>query len=46
MTVPLCAFFSVFVQALLVVCLTVVGFGLVALVRGGKHHGETVVIHG
>lgn len=43
-TVPLCAFFSVFVQALLVVCLTVVGFGLLALARGGQRRGEAVVI--
>jgi hypothetical protein len=43
-TVALCAFFSVGVQALLVVCVTVVIFGLVALVSGGKRQAEAVIV--
>ncbi len=34
-TACMCAFFSIFVQALLVCCLTVIIFGVLAIVRGG-----------
>lgn len=44
-TVAACAFFSVGVQAVLVCCVTVVLFGLLALVRGGGRHAEAVVIN-
>jgi hypothetical protein len=42
--VPLCAFLSVFVQALLVISLTVIIFGLIALVSGGKRQAEAIII--
>lgn len=43
-TVPLCAFFSVFVQALLIISITVVIFAVIALVSGGKRQAEAVII--
>jgi hypothetical protein len=43
-TAPLCAFFSVFVQALLVVSLTVVFFGLLSLLRGRSGGGPPALI--
>ena len=47
-SMPLCAFFSVFVQALLVVCITVVFFGVLALLGGGggrgRGHAETIIV--
>lgn len=43
-SVPFCAFLSVGVQALLVVCVTVILFGLVRLVAGGRRQVETVVV--
>jgi hypothetical protein len=42
--VSFCLFVSIFVQALLVVCLTVVVFGLIGLVRGGGSRAAGVVI--
>ncbi|MBX0326956.1 hypothetical protein K2Z83_04575 [Oscillochloris sp. ZM17-4] len=43
-TVPLCAFFSIFVQALLVISITVVIFAVITLVSGGKRQAEAVII--
>lgn len=43
-TMVACAFFSVGVQAVLVCCLTVVGFGLFSLIRGGTRKAEAMVI--
>jgi hypothetical protein len=43
-TMAMCAFFSVIVQALLVLCVTIVLFGGLALVRGGRRTAEAVVI--
>lgn len=43
-TVFFCAFISVTVQALLVVCITVVIYGLLALLRGGARQAQTVII--
>jgi len=43
-SVPLCAFFSVLVQALLVICLTVVIFGVITLVSGGRRQTEAIII--
>lgn len=43
-SVPLCAFFSVLVQALLVICLTVVIFGVITLVSGGRRQAEAIII--
>ena len=43
-TAALCAFFSVGVQAINVCCITVVIFGLVALLNGGKRRAETILI--
>lgn len=44
-TVGMCAAFSVGVQAVLVCCVTVVIFGLLALVRGGGRKVEAVAIN-
>ena len=41
-TMGACAFFSVGVQAVLVFCLTVIGFGLFTLVRGGARKAEVI----
>ncbi len=43
-SVPLCGFFSVLVQALLVICLTVVIFGVITLVSGGRRQAEAIII--
>ena len=43
-TAVFCAFVSVAVQALLVLCITVVLFGLIALVRGPARQARAVVI--
>jgi hypothetical protein len=43
-TMAMCAFFSVGVQAILVCCVTVVLFGLFAMVRGGRRTAEAAVI--
>ena len=43
-TAALCAFFSVGVQAIIVCCITVVIFGLLALVSGGRRRAETILI--
>lgn len=43
-TLGVCAFVSVGVQALLVCCITVVVFGIVAIVTGGARRAEAVVI--
>ncbi len=43
-TMPMCAFFSVGIQAVLVCSVTVVLFGLIALVRGGARQAQTVII--
>jgi hypothetical protein len=43
-TVPLCAFFSTGVQALLVVCLTVVIYGVIALIRGDRTLAEAIIV--
>lgn len=43
-TVVVCAFVSVFVQAVLVCCITVVIFGVIAIVRGGARQARAVVI--
>jgi hypothetical protein len=40
----LCAFFSVGVQALLVLCITVIIFGIIALVRGGRRQAEAIIL--
>jgi hypothetical protein len=44
-TAGACAFFSVGAQALLIVCLTVMIFGVLALLRGGGRKVEAVVIN-
>lgn len=44
-SVPMCAFLSVGVQAVLVCCVTVILFGLVRLVAGGRRQVEAVVIN-
>ena len=41
----LTGFFSVGVQAVLVCCLTVVGFGLFSLIRGGTRKAEAVIVN-
>lgn len=43
-TVGMCAFFSLFVQAVLVCCLTVIVFGSIALLRGGARQVQAVVV--
>lgn len=43
-TVVMCAFFSVGVQAVLVLCITVVIFGLVTLVKGGRRQAEAIIV--
>lgn len=43
-TAAICAFVSVFVQAILVCCLTVVGVGAVSLVSGANRRVQAVVI--
>jgi hypothetical protein len=43
-TIFFCAFVSVGVQALLVVCITVVLYGCITLVRGGARQAKAVVI--
>jgi hypothetical protein len=43
-TMGMCAFFSIGVQAVLVCCVTVIVFGLFALVSGGRRTVEAVVI--
>jgi hypothetical protein len=43
-TAPLCFFFSVFVQALLIICLTVVIFGVLALVGGSARRIEAIIM--
>lgn len=42
--VAMCAFFSVGVQAVLVLCVTVIIFGVIALVSGGKRQAEAVIL--
>jgi hypothetical protein len=43
-TMPLCAFFSVGVQAVLVCCLTVIIFGVITVVRGSARQAQAVLI--
>ncbi|MEI7537190.1 MAG: hypothetical protein WCJ76_08255 [Comamonadaceae bacterium] len=43
-TMVLCAFVSVLVQAMLVCSLTVVLFGIIAIVRGGSRQAQAVII--
>jgi hypothetical protein len=43
-TALFCAFVSVFIQALLVLCITVVIFGLLTLIQGGSRQAQAVVI--
>jgi hypothetical protein len=43
-TMLVCAFVSIFVQALLVCCLTVVIFGIMAIARGGARQVQAVVL--
>jgi hypothetical protein len=43
-TMVVCAFVSVFVQAILVCCVTVIIFGGVRLVSGGARKAQTVII--
>lgn len=43
-TIGVCAFVSVFVQALLAVCITVVIFGVLRLLAGGSRQVQAVVI--
>lgn len=42
--VGMCAFFSVGLQALLVLCITVIIFGIVALISGGRRTAEAVIL--
>lgn len=43
-TAVVCAFVSVFVQAVLVCCVTVIAFGVISLVRGGARQAQAVII--
>jgi hypothetical protein len=43
-TIGVCAFVSVFVQALLVCCITVIVYGIVQIVTGGARQAQAVVI--
>jgi hypothetical protein len=43
-TAPLCMFFSVFVQALLVISITVIIFGVITLIGGGRRQAETIIL--
>jgi hypothetical protein len=42
--VGFCLFVSIFIQALLVVCATVIWFGVLGLVRGGARQAQAVII--
>jgi hypothetical protein len=44
-TIGVCAFVSVFVQALLVCCLTVIIFGVLQILTGGARQAQAVVIN-
>lgn len=43
-TIVVCAFVSVFVQAVLVCCLTVIVFGVMALLRGGTKQARALIV--
>lgn len=43
-TVVVCAFVSVFVQAVLVCCITVIIFGALAIARGGARQARAVIV--